>query len=83
MTPLEILALRDIAPSDRLWIVLREEIIPARELRLIACWCAERALKRERAAGREPDARSWAAVEVSRRHANGLATVEELDAAAH
>jgi len=81
MTPLEVLSLENVEPQDRLWVVLREEIIPTRELRLIACWCAKRALDRERSAGREPDPRSWDAVRVARRHAHGQATVEELVAA--
>ena len=38
-------------------------------LRLYAADCADRALLRERAAGREPDARSWAAVEAARAYA--------------
>ena len=52
------------------------------ELRLFACDCAERALLREREHGREPDERSWKAIEVSRLFARGEATVEELAAAA-
>lgn len=43
-----------------------------------ACWCAEQALLREREAGREPDVRSWAAIEVKRRWLKGEATDEEL-----
>ena len=50
-------------------------------IRLWVCDCAERALLREREAGREPDLRSWRAIEVARRFANGAATAEELDAA--
>ena len=50
-------------------------------LHLFACWCAERALKAERKAGREPDARSWAALEVKRRWIAGEATDAELAAA--
>src|SRR3990167_4552171 len=69
LTPLEVLGLTSVSPDDRLWVVLRDGFIPARELRLIACWCAERALKRERAAGCEPDPSSWAAVRVARRYA--------------
>ena len=46
-----------------------------------ACWCAEQALLREREAGREPDVRSWAAIEVKRRWLKGEATDTELDAA--
>ena len=53
-----------------------------RELRLFACDCAERALTREREAGREPDPRSLDAIEVDRRYANGQASVSELAAAA-
>ena len=45
----------------------------------LACDCAERALQRERYAGREPDPRSWAAVEVARRYARGEATRDELN----
>ena len=52
-----------------------------RELRLFACDCAERALRHERKRGREPDKRSWEAVRVARRFADGLATSEELAAA--
>ena len=36
-----------------------------------ACDCAERALLREREAGREPDIHSWKAVEVARQYAQG------------
>jgi len=46
-----------------------------------SCDCAERALLREREKGREPDARSWAALEVKRMWLRGEATDEELDAA--
>ena len=46
-----------------------------------ACWCAEQALLKEREAGREPDARSWAAVEAKRKWLKGEITDEELYAA--
>jgi hypothetical protein len=46
-----------------------------------ACWCAEQALLREREAGRVPDPRSWAAIEVKRRWLKGEANDAELDAA--
>lgn len=42
------------------------------------CWCAEQALLREREAGREPDPRSWKAIEVKRKWLKGEATDEEL-----
>ena len=47
-----------------------------------ACWCAERALQQEREAGREPDARSWAAIEAKRQWLRGDITDSELVAAA-
>ena len=47
-------------------------------LRVCACDFAERALNRERASGREPDPRSWHAVEVARRFADGAGSVDEL-----
>ena len=56
--------------------------LDARLLRLFACDCAKRALLREHERGREPDPRSWAAIEVTRRFAVGEATQQEL-AAAH
>ena len=46
-----------------------------------ACWCAEQALLRERAAGREPDRRSWNAIEAKRKWSRGEVTDEELAAA--
>ena len=46
-----------------------------------ACWCAERALKAERKAGREPHPDSWAAIEVKRQWMKGEATDEQLTAA--
>ena len=49
--------------------------------RLWGCDCAERPLLRERAAGREPDPRSWEVVAASRRYAAAKASREELDAA--
>jgi len=66
----------DIPAADRLWALL--VYMTPQEQRLFACDCAERALTRERKAGREPDKRSWQAIEVSRRYARGGATDEEL-----
>jgi hypothetical protein len=47
-----------------------------------ACWCAERALKAERKAGREPHPDSWNAIRVKRRWLKGKATDQELGDAA-
>jgi hypothetical protein len=43
-----------------------------------ACWCAEQALLQEREAGREPDPRSWAAIEAKRKWLRGEITDNEL-----
>jgi hypothetical protein len=80
MTALRALDL-DIPDEDKLWFVLRPEVIDDVTLRLLSCDFAERALKRERRAGQEPDERSWNAIRVSRRYARGKATDEELAAA--
>jgi len=50
-------------------------------LHRFACWCAERVLMRERQAGREPDPRSWAAVQAKRDWLEGGMTREELETA--
>ena len=52
-----------------------------RTARLFAADCAERALKRERKAGREPDPRSWAAVRAARAYADGEIDKTQLAAA--
>ena len=63
------------------WQRLVAAVNVERELRLFAVECAERALHRERDAGREPDPRSWAALDVARRYGNGKATVADMAAA--
>jgi hypothetical protein len=68
-----------IPVDDRLWLLIQLADNVTR--RLFACDCAERALLRERDAGREPDPRSWRAIEISRAYARGEATLEELAAA--
>jgi hypothetical protein len=50
-------------------------------LREFACRCAEDALLREGREGREPDARSWAAVRAARRRLRGEIDDEALSAA--
>jgi hypothetical protein len=52
-----------------------------RELYEFALWCAERALKGERKAGRKPDPRSCAALKVKRAWLDGRATDGELGVA--
>jgi hypothetical protein len=70
--------------SDKLVCEKRHEIArfdAAKILRLFACDCAERALKRERDAKRETDVKSWAAIEAARKFADGKITIYELAAA--
>ena len=69
LTALELRPL--LSAEDWLWVVLRAEVIPERELCLLACRFAEDALSRERAAGREPDQRSWAAIKAKRAWVRG------------
>ena len=58
-----ILGLRgEIPDADLIWLLCHEELLPATTVRLFAADCAERALVRQRKAGREPDQRSWEAV---------------------
>ena len=76
-TALDILAVGECSVDDRLWVVLREECIDDRTIRLFAVWCARQAL----ALIDDPDPRSVAACDVAERYANGDATSEELAAA--
>jgi hypothetical protein len=80
LTALQILNLKIPIP-DRFWAVLRENLIDAQILRLAACAFAERALRQERSAKREPDKRSWEAIRMARLYAYGKVNKEELTAA--
>lgn len=73
-TALDILALDDVSAEDKLWAVLREELIDARILHEFACWCAEDALSHVENA----DERSWNAIKVKRAWLRGEASDEEL-----
>jgi hypothetical protein len=77
-TVVDILNVEDCPAEDRIWVVLREEFIDAKTLRLFAVWCAREALKLVE----NPDVRSIEACNVAERYANGEATDEELSAAA-
>ena len=76
-TALDILALDDVSAEDKLWAVLREELIDARILHEFACWCAEDALSH----AEKPDERSVTAIKVKRAWLRGEASDEELAAA--
>jgi len=73
LTPLEVAAL-DIPVEDRMWVLLREDVMPARDLRLLACDWAESACRKTG----WNDERSIAAIAVGRRFAVGEATEAEL-----
>ena len=71
-TVLDILKHDTIPPQDRLWVVLREELIDSKTLRLFAVRCARQVQHLM------TDTRSIAVLEVAERHARGDATDEEL-----
>jgi len=79
MTALEVLRL-DIPISDRLWVVLRQEVLDDKTLRLFAFACAERVLPIYEVSYPD-DMRPRNAIETARRYADGEATKEELEAA--
>jgi hypothetical protein len=81
-TALDVAALTQYPARDRLWLMLRPELIPDRTLHELACVFAERALEEERMAGREPDKRLWAAIEAKRKWLAGDISDAELAAAA-
>jgi hypothetical protein len=83
-TALDMLRQGQIPPHDRLWAVLRQQVLDDRMLRLLACAYVRRTPVGD---GRMvwdllTDARSRAAVEAAERYALGGATEEELAAAA-
>ena len=80
ITALDVLKM-DIPAGDRLWAVLREEMVPAPILHEFACRIAEAALSQESMAGREPDPRSWAAIDAKRKWLRGEIGDKELHAA--
>lgn len=66
-----------VSASRKLLVAVNIE----QELRQFAIDCAERALNRERDKGREPDSRSWAAIEAAKAYLRGEITPAELAAA--
>jgi hypothetical protein len=76
-TPRQVCDASHVPVLDRLWVLLREDIISVRDLRMLACDWAERACNTSAAT----DARSLRAIAVARRYADGEAAKEELDAA--
>lgn len=78
---LGILRADHILAADRLWTVLREEMIPAEILHEFACRAAEWALVLVALGGAEIDPRSVVAIATKRRWVRGEASDEELIAA--
>jgi hypothetical protein len=69
---------RNVVPiKDIIWLLLRNEFMSEKDLRLFAVWCAREALKLVE----NPDERSVNACNVAEKFANGEATKKELDAA--
>ncbi len=73
-TAVEVLARKDIPAEDRAWVVLREELLDKKTLRLFAVWCGREALKTLE----NPDSRLITACAVAERFAHGKATATEL-----
>ena len=71
----------EIPIQDKLWCILHRELIPDKELTLLACRYAKRTLGYECKAGREPDERSWNAIRVARRFIAGEVSQAELASA--
>jgi len=67
----------NIPISDIFWILLRNDFLTDKQLRLFAVWCAREALKLID----NPDTRSIEACDIAEKFANGEATIEELKAA--
>ena len=66
-TAIDILRLDDVNAEDRLWLVLREELIDAPILHEFACRCADRAIARIEM----PDSRSVEVIEAKRKWLRG------------
>ena len=76
-TALDILRLEDVETEDKLWVVLRPELIDEPILHEFACRCAERALSKVD----RPDPRSIAAIGAKRAWVRGEIDNAALDAA--
>ena len=67
----------EVSAEDKLWAVLRTELVDEMILHEFACWCAEEAL----ASVQNPDPRSVAAVESKRKWMRGEITDRQLEEA--
>lgn len=76
LTVAEIIDL-DVSSEDKLWVLLREEALPARLLHEFALWCAETALARAKIT----DKVFWDALKTKQLWLEDKATDKELEAA--
>lgn len=74
-TAIDLLKIESVPAADKLWVVCREELISAEQLRLFAVWCAKQVQHLI------TDERSIRALEVAERFATGKASLEELNTA--
>jgi hypothetical protein len=74
-TALDILNLKECPFPDRLWVIMRTDLVSEKLMRLFAVWCARQVQHLMK------DERSLKALDVAEAFANGKATKEELDAA--
>lgn len=74
-TVFDILDKKEVPFQDRLWVILRGDLVSDKLMRLFAVWCARQVQHLMK------DERSLKALDVAEAFANGLATKEELDAA--
>jgi hypothetical protein len=72
---LDILDNKNISFEDRLWVILRTELVSEKLMRLFAVWCARQVQHLI------TDIRSLKALDVAEAFANGEATKKQLDAA--
>jgi hypothetical protein len=77
---LDILRCEEVNVEDRLWVVLRPELLPKKILQLFTIKCAEHVLPIFEEAYPE-DARPRKAIETKKKFVEGGATEEELEAA--
>ena len=74
-TVITLLDRKDIPFDDRLWVIMRDELVSDKLMRLFAVWCARQVQHLMK------DERSIKALDVAEAFANGNATKEELAAA--
>ena len=80
LSPLTVLKMDSVSYEDKLWLLLRNEFISDKDMRLFACDCAEKSLPIFEKQFPK-DTRPRKTIETARLFANGNASQEELDAA--